>query len=573
MRRLRIFYSLIIAGILFLCLALAYHQVIQFSKYQQLSQVNRIRILPQSASRGCILDRNGNILASNTLSYNLLIMPQDENFSIEHIYKLSQALSISEKKLKSNYNKGYKVPFVPVSLYKEISLAEAVAIGQLKYDFPEIIIQSVPKRKYPLGRVGCHILGYLGQIDTWRLEWLKEYGYKIQDLVGYNGIEEVYDYILRPRDGGRQVEVDSKGRVSRILGFKAASKGKDIQLNIDLRLQEIVHNSLKRHTGCIIVLNPAGEILALENSPNYNPQVFQDGSPSSINLLLNDSDAPLFNRAINGLYPPGSIFKIVVAAAGLEKKKVDSHSQFFCLGSMQIGDRKFHCWESHREEDIVDALAHSCNVFFYNLGLRLGPQLINEYALQFGLNQQTGIDLSGESTGYLPYSFWQRIKKARRWFAGDTANLSIGQGEILVTPLQIARMMAALANDGKLVKPRLLRSVNESGQFLEVPPSGQAANLPISKETLEIIRRGLIGAVNKPGGTADVLANLGISIAGKTGSAQVSSGQAHGWFAGYFPVNKPRFVICVFLEHIGSGYYCCLLTKNIIEQMLVEGLL
>jgi len=421
--------------------------------------------------------------------------------------------------------------------------------------------------------LASHILGYLSQIDAWRLERLKEYGYKIQDLVGYNGIEEIYDYILRPRDGGMQIEVDSKGRLSRILGFKDSQRGKDIALTVDLRLQEIIHNNMKGNTGCAIVLNPInGDVLALASFPDFNPQIFQEDFSAQLNSLLNDPDAPLINRAINSSYPPGSVFKIVVAAAGLERKKIDSQSKFFCSGNIQIGNRQFSCWGTHREENIVDALSHSCNVFFYNLGLRLGPQLINEYALKFGFNQQTGIDLTGESLGFLPYSLWQRIKRHQKWFAGDTANMSIGQGEILVTPLQIARMMAAIANGGKLIKPRLLKSIKD-GSLIINSTSGQAVNLPISKETLQIIRKGLVGAVNEQGGTADILANLGISIAGKTGTAQVANAEAHGWFVGYFPVDKPRFVICVLLEHVGSGYRSCQLTKSIIEQMLAEGLL
>lgn len=573
MTRLRTFNGFIVVGFLFLCSALIYHQISKHNKYRQLNQANRIRVLPQPSIRGNILDTNGSVLADNILSYDLLIMSESRDFPTEQISRLSSVLSIPENQLKSRYKQGYTLPFIPVLLCGDISLSQAVAIGQLKYDLPEVIIQINPKRIYPLGNVASHVLGYLSQIDVWRLEQLKEYGYKIQDLVGYSGIEEVYDYILRPHEGGMQVEVDSKGRLSRILGFKSPQKGRDIELTIDLRIQRIIHENLRGYTGCVIVLNPVnGDILGLVSFPDFDPQIFQGESPSLLNPLLNDPDAPLLNRAISGVYPPGSVFKIVVAAAQLEEKKISPHTKFFCSGKIQIGNRQFSCWKSHGEQGIVDALANSCNIFFYNLGLRLGPQLINEYALKFGLNQLTGIDLRAESRGFLPYSLWQRIKRRRRWFAGDTVNLSIGQGEILVTPLQIARMMASIANDGKLIKPGLLKSIREGDQVID-SPSRQAVNLPISKETLRIIREGLIGAVNKPGGTANVLANLGVSIAGKTGTAQVGSGQAHGWFVGYFPIEKPRFVICVFLEHVGSGYHSCIITRRIIEQMQASGLL
>jgi penicillin-binding protein 2 len=594
MRRLRILHFFIIAGFLFLCLALIYYQIFQFNKYRQLSQANRIRILPQSAARGSILDRNGNVLAESALSYSLLIVPKGRNYPKEQISKLSSILSIPAVQLISRYNNNYINPFVPVLLYRDISRSSAVAIGQLKYDLPEVIIRVSPKRIYPLKNICSHILGYLSNIDAWRLSRLKQYGYKIQDLVGYSGAEEVYDFILRPHEGGMQIEVDNTGRLSRILGFRAPQKGKDIELTIDVRLQRIIHNNLVGHTGCVIILNPEnGEVLALDSFPSFNPQMFQDNSSSlELKSLLKDPNAPLLNRAINGLYPPGSVFKIVVATAGLERKSIDRKSNFFCSGNMQIGNREFSCWEAHGEVDIIDAIAHSCNIFFYNLGLRLGPRVINEYALRFGLNQATGIDLSGESTGFLPFSIWHRIKRRHRWFAGDTANLSIGQGEILVTPIQIARIMAAIANGGKLIKPRLLKSINPTlarkGGVNPVPArrsgirdetqiidsySGETPNLMINKDTLQIIRQGLIDAVNQPGGTAGILSDVGIPIAGKTGTAQVVSGMAHGWFVGYFPLDKPKFVICVFLEHSGSGYYSCQLAKKIIGQLLVEGLI
>jgi penicillin-binding protein 2 len=239
---------------------------------------------------------------------------------------------------------------------------------------------------------------------------------------------------------------------------------------------------------------------------------------------------------------------------------------------MQIGDRKFSCWSSHGQENIFGALAHSCNIFFYNLGLRLGPQLITKYAQKFGFGQRTGIDLNGESTGYLPYSLWERIKRQKTWFSGDTANLSIGQGEVLVTPLQVARMMAAVANGGKLIQPMLLESIKDEGKILEPQPA-QIIDLALSEENLRIIREGLARAVSDSQGTAHVLADVGISIAGKTGTAQAGSGRAHGWFAGYFPADKPKFVICVFLEHSGTGLRSCLLAKKIIKRMLAEGLL
>ncbi|MBU1871572.1 MAG: penicillin-binding protein 2, partial [Candidatus Omnitrophica bacterium] len=477
MAKIRVVNLLIAAGFILLWIALFYLQIISFPQYHQLSQANRIRILPQPASRGRILDCNGNILAADDLSYNLLLIPESRQFPQEQISKLSKILSVSEEELKQEFSKKYTLPFVPLLLSEDLPLEQAVAIGQLKYDLPRIDIQVVPKRVYTLGNVTSHILGYMGEIDVWRLEQLKEYGYKVQDLIGYSGVEEVYDYILRPIEGGMQVEVDNRGRLSRILGIKAAKKGRDIQLTVDARIQKIIHDNLKDKTGSVVVINPQdGELIALASYPDFDPLVFQKGRASLINPLLNDPDAPLFNRAISGQYPPGSVFKVIVASAGIEKKKIGSSTTFICSGELKVGNRQFSCWGLHGEENIRDAIVHSCNVFFYNLGLSLGPQLINEYALKFGLGQRTGIDLNAEATGYVPYSLWERIRRRRSWYPGDTANLSIGQGGLLVTPLQIARMMAVFANGGKLIKPVLIKSIENESNNLEPLSRNQSVN-------------------------------------------------------------------------------------------------
>ncbi len=573
MNRLRSVHWFVIAGFLFLCSILAYYQVVQFSNYKQLSQANRIRIVPHSASRGRIFDRNGKTLAGNAFSYNLLIMPQEGQYPVTQITKLSQILSVPIQELRAKYNRGFIAPFALVLLYKDISLSEAIAIGQLKYDLPAIVVQRESKRTYPLDSLASHVLGYLGYIDAWRLARLKEYGYKIQDLVGYSGIEEVYDYVLRPRKGGMQIEVDSKGRVSRVLGFKAAQKGKDVKLTLDVKLQNIVHQNLNGKIGCVVILDPAnGDVLALASYPDFNPQVFQDGDSASLRSVLNDGDSPMLNRAITGLYPPGSVFKVPLAMGALEKRHIGPYEEILCSGNLQIGNRSFACWDTHDEENIVDALAHSCNVFFYALGLRSGPQLINEYALKFGFGQLTGIDLNNEFSGFVPYSLWQRIKRRKGWFAGDTANFSIGQGDVLATPLQVARMIAAFANDGKLVKPRLLKSIHDGDRVIDSGPP-EVVDLALDKHLLRRIKDGLEAAVSDKQGTANILSDLNVRVAGKTGSAQAPYGLAHGWFAGYFPANKPKFAICVFLEHVDSGYYSCLLTKDIIMQMLEQKML
>lgn len=574
MKRIRFLSAFVAASFLLICLVLVYLQIVRFSEYQRLSQANRVRLLPQPASRGLILDRNGNLLAGNAPSYNLLLVPEEMRAESQ-ISLLSEVIAIPEEQIKAQIKSKNIVPFTPLLLKEGISPEEAILLGQLKYDLPGVDVQIIPKRQYPLGDIACHLLGYIGKIDAWRLERFKNYGYKSRDLVGYGGVEETYDYILRPEEGGMQIEVDSRGRLFRILGLKSSRRGANIHLTIDIRVQRIIQEHLQGLTGSIVVLDADNaEVIALASSPTFDPNIFGGQPSASVQALLTDSGAPLFNRAVSASFPAGSVFKVVLAAAGLEHNKIDSKSAIFCPGYAQIAGRRFSCWTSHGQQDLVEALANSCNVFFYNLGLRLGPQLITRFAAKFGFSQRSGIDLSAESAGNLPYSLWERITRKRQWFPGDTANLSIGQGEVLVTPLQVARMMAAVANGGRLIQPTLLKSAIDPARDLELtPPPPKVVNLSLKEENLLLIRQGLAKAVSSPTGTAHPLADVGIPVAGKTGTAQVASAQSHAWFVGYFPVDRPRFVLCVFLEHGGKGHNSCLVARSIIKQMLTEGLL
>jgi penicillin-binding protein 2 len=318
-------------------------------------------------------------------------------------------------------------------------------------------------------------------------------------------------------------------------------------------------------------MNPySGEIIALASSPNFNPALFIKQDPAA-GRILNNPDAPLVNRAISGLYPAGSMFKLVVATAALETNKINLATTFVCTGSTQVGREDFACWDTHGPQNVMQAIPHSCNVFFYKTGLLVGPQLIYDYALKLGLARPTAIDLPYEAGGFIPSPLWKRINKFKNWFNGDTANLAIGQGDVLVTPLQIARLMAVFANRGSLVTPYIVEAID--GQDISLYKS-KSVRLAIKQTTLDSIRQALRNVVADSGGTGNILSNLPFTVAGKTGSAQSGRGQqAHGWFAGFFPYKNPKFVICTFLEHGGSGYMSCVVTKQILEEMAREGLI
>ncbi|MCX5703130.1 MAG: penicillin-binding transpeptidase domain-containing protein, partial [Candidatus Omnitrophica bacterium] len=379
------------------------------------------------------------------------------------------------------------------------------------------------------------------------------------------------DYYLRQEEGGLSIEVDHKGRFVRTLGFRPPRNGRDIQLTLSLKIQKIVEDKLGDRKGCVIIMDPdTGEIIAMVSSPSFNPSAFVDKSSSSLSYLFNNPDAPLINRAISAAYPPGSTFKAIVATAGLETKKINLSTTFLCKGSIFVGKQEFACWNIHNQQSLIPAIAHSCNVFFYKTGLLIGPWAIHDYAVKFGLSRPTSFELPYEASGFLPSPLWRKINRFRNWFDGDTVNLSIGQGDVLVTPLQMVRMMAVFANRSFLVTPYIVKAVD--GRDISLYQR-KITHFPIKTSTIDYIRQGLRGVVLDAAGTANVLSSLAVPVAGKSGTAQAPPGQAHAWFIGFFPFKNPRFTICVFLERGGPGYFSCVLAKQIIEAMLSEGLI
>jgi len=563
---------LIIVGIAFwvLVLRLFHLQLIEGKKLFQLSQANSIRIQKLKGARGRIFDRNGTVLVDNTFSYDLVVYPQQIDNPDDFLKKLSSVLGIPFGDLRLRFQKEIGSSALPKALVKALDKDKAIILEELKFKLPSVAIQTNPKRYYPYGRLASHLLGYLSSIDYWRLNMWQDYGYSSQDTVGFGGIEERYDYYLKPQDGGIQLEVDNRGRIRRILGFKLPSPGKDIYLTIDARIQKIAEEALGDYTGAVVIMEPfTGEIMAMASSPNFSP--FDCSyNPSILKNMLSETEAPLINRAISGVYPPGSVFKPVVAVAGLENKRIDKKTTFFCEGSLKIGNRQFGCWEKHGAQNLFWAIVHSCDVFFYKVGLSLGADKLSEYALKFGLGKATYVDLPEEKIGFVPHPLLRKKEKRQSWFEGDTANFSIGQGELLSTPLQIVRMISVFANKGKLVRPYVVKSIGNKDISSK---QRKIISLPIEESILNTINQAMEAVVSSPEGTAHILNIDGLSIAGKTGTAQVSKKQPHAWFAGFFPVENPRYSICVLLEHAGSSTNACLVAKKIIERIKEESLL
>ncbi len=545
-------------------------QVIQGTKFKELSDKNCIRLIPQIGSRGTILDRNNAVIVNDIISYDVMVLPRDISQLELTLANLSRVLGISAEELKKRFKNAYLNPSIPVALVRNIEMKKAVTLEELKADFPGVVVQPNPIRGYRYGKLACHVLGYLGEIDRWRLTKLADYGYNTKDIVGFGGVEEKYDYYLRQEEGGVSAEVDHRGRFMRMLGYKPPRSGKTVQLTLDLRIQKIVEEAMGERTGCAIMMDPyTGEIIAMVSNPGFDPTVFVARQNDKIAGLFANSKAPLLNRAISGVYPAGSSFKPIVASAALETGKENLSTTFVCTGSTFVGRKEFKCWGVHGAQDIVGALKHSCNVFFYKTGILVGGQNMYEYAVKFGLSKPTSFELPNEGSGFVPNPLWKKISRFQKWLDGDSANLAIGQGELLVTPLQMLRMVAVFANKGYLVTPFVVRAVD--GKIID-DPQRKIVPMAIQESTIDTVRRGLRG-VTEEGGTASILNFPEITVAGKTGTAQNPSGAPHGWFIGFFPFEKPRYAMVVFLEHGVAGYMSSLTAKQIITQMLKEGLM
>jgi penicillin-binding protein 2 len=538
-------------------------QIIQGDYYRELAENNRLRKLPIKAPRGLIFDRNGRLLVENIPSYNLLIDRSRSANLARSLAFVAQVLGRPVSDLQALLARYRTTPvFKPVLLAEDLTLSQVSQIGVAGLEFPEFEVDVEHLRLYRHREQTAHVLGYLGEVTEEDLE-RSDGSYEAGDLVGKKGIEQTYDAVLRGRDGERVVVVDSRGQLLREYGRKPAMPGKNLILTIDLDLQQEAARWLDgpEKVGAIVALDPRnGELLAFVSSPGYNPNLFARRlQKDDWQALLDDPNTPLQNRAIQNAYSPGSTFKIIMATAGLTERVVGEHDRFQCSGGATFYGHPFRCWrkEGHGLVNAHDALERSCDVYFYHLGQRLEIRRIARYARLLGLGAPTGIDLHGEKTGLVPDPDWSLKYRKMPWYLGETISVAIGQGPVLVTPLQMASTVAVVANGGKRVVPHLVKGTS-------LPPP---VRVPLDVNALRIVREGMWGVVNDPSGTAYNSARVaGLDIAGKTGSVQVIAQKTridartlpfkyrdHAWFVSFAPLAEPRLVVVVFAEHGGAG--------------------
>jgi len=541
-------------------------QVIDSDKYDTLAERNRVREIPIIAPRGRMLDRDGRVLVDNRPSFSVLLLREDMSQVEKHLGAISDGLGIPMADLEEQLNNTKDLPhFEPIIIKPEASQADVAFIESHRVDIPVLEMISVSRRRYQPEGFLSHAVGYVGEVSE---EQIEESNGKLRpgDFAGKSGLERQYNDILMGTDGKRRVVVNSVGKEMKDmrLSEQEAIPGKQIQLSIDYDLQLVAEQSLGARPGAVVALDPRnGEVLAMLSHPAADPNDFAVRiSGDEWKRLNEDPEKPLLNRAIQAQLAPGSVFKIVTATAMLEDHVPSESFKTTCPGYATFFGRQYHCWvyyaktgrKSHGVTDLHEAILKSCDVFFYNVGLRLGIERLAYYASHFGIGHKTGIDLPSEEPGLMPSPGWVQRVQHRKWYQGEVISVSTGQGAVTTTPVQLARMIGGIASGGVFMQPHMLKDA----------PNVGVERFPISEPTAEKITDAMYGVVNEPGGTAGQLRLAGIELSGKSGTAQVigydTLARIHkqkkfddnAWFVGYAPRRNPEIVVSVLVQESGK---------------------
>ncbi|OGC12309.1 penicillin-binding protein 2 [candidate division WOR-1 bacterium RIFOXYA12_FULL_52_29] len=524
-------------------------QVIEGGKYRRLALENAAKTIPIYAPRGIIYDRVGKIIAQNQAVFSIQVMPQllsdhDPERRDRVLKKLSAILGEEVKPIKRADR--------PILIKDNIDVKTAITVEELGKELKGVEVVVHPVRLYPYGKAASHLLGYVGEIEADELKRLKIEGYRLGDTIGKDGIEKIYDKLIRGKDGGKRIEVDVRGNPIRVLGSVNPAPGADVFTTIDIELQQAADVALGAKIGAVVVLDPrSGELLSLVSHPNYDPNIFVKQLESVEWEKLEKKRHPFMDRAL-AIYPPGSIFKAIVLTAALEKKVTEPKESFFCPGYYRINNRIARCWKEsgHGRITAEDGLVNSCDIVFYELGRRLGPDLIAEYSRKYGLGERTGLDLPHEKIGLVPDTAWKKRALGEGWYEGDSINYGIGQGFLQVTPIQMAKVYGTIAT-GRQMRPYIVTEIRKKdGEALYQQGPKEVGVIPGNSETVKVVRDALREVVKRATGRAASVP--GIPAAGKTGTAQ-NPGLPHAWFICYAPYDEPEIVIASFVEHGEHG--------------------
>ncbi len=563
--------SIAAAVMLFLLVTrLWYLQIIESANLLDLSESNRLRFVPVAASRGTILDRNGKILVGNTPSFSLAVIPQDVKDKDILIAHLSKSLDLDRTELLGKWEKGKgRARYYPIILASGITRDQLEFLEENRLQLAGIDIEMKPVREYPNGNLAAHLLGHLGEISENELDRPEFKDFNPGDYTGKSGIERNWEHELHGSDGGRQIEVDARGRFLRTISESPPVVGNSLVLTIDAGIQKAAEQAFGDKAGAAVAMDVnSGEILSFVSNPGFDPALFTGRMPvKQWNDYLEDKRHPLENKALTGQYPPGSTFKIITALAGLEQGIIDENSTIICKGSYAVGNSVFKCWEKkgHGSVNLKRALRESCDVYFYQLGEKLGIDRIASCAREFGLGKLLGIGLENEKGGMIPTIGWKEKKYGKKWYGGDTLSAAIGQGYVLATPIQLASMIATVANEGTIYRPFLVKRVmNPDGKVVKEFAPQIIKKLAISQKNFRLVKEGLLAVVNEPHGTGAAARLYEVKVAGKTGTSQVvkmrdSRGAVpyqfrdHALFVAFAPFDKPEVAVAVVIEHGEHG--------------------
>ena len=566
-----------------------YFQVVQHERYQELAENNHQRTIALRAPRGVLLDRHQKVLVENRSSFTISIVREHTKDLNRTIQVLSEVAGLNPKDVHEVVNRHRREPtYRPIVIVDDASLAQVAAVlaRRLEFELPDVLVQEVPTRQYPSEAFAAHLFGYVGEASEGQIE---SEGLQSGAIVGQAGVEKVYNKLLMGENGARRVVVNSMGREIRTLEEIPPHEGRRVQLTIDLDLQRAAEDAFKAggFNGAAVVMDPrTGEVLAFTSRPGYDPNDIAAGIDRATWAGLNtDPLKPLQNRAIQGRYSPGSTFKIVVAVAALEEGVITPDFRVSCGGGATFYGRHFQCWKrgGHGSVDLRQAMEQSCNVYYYTVGNMLGVDKIHKWATLLGLGEKTGVDLPNEIEGIVPSTEWKRQRYNEKWYAGETISVSIGQGQVSITPISLAVMMSTVANGGTRFVPQLLKAVDEGSGWKLVPPPAPRSRVQLKEATVKALHDGLFYVVNR-NGTGGRARIPGRDVSGKTGTAQVISltggrqaaGRTnrdlrdHGWFVFFAPRDNPEIAGVVFGEHNEHGSNSAPIAKHVMETYFAK---
>lgn len=563
-----------------------FFQVVQHERFKELAESNHQRTLPLAAPRGVIYDRSSRVLVENRRSLNISIVREHTRDLDRTIRLLASATGVDEQRVRETLERHRREPaYQPIVVIQDATLSQVAAVSARRLDFEagDVMIQEVPTRTYPDQSLAAHLIGYVGEASD---QQVSDDGVSVGTVIGQSGVERVYNKMLMGEDGARRVVVNSMGREIRTIDEVEPIEGRRVQLTLDYSMQKAAEDAFRAYgyVGAAVVLDPRnGDVLTHVSLPAYDPNSFATGIDRTTWQALNtDQLRPLQNRAIQGRYSPGSTFKVVVATAALEEGVITPEKQIFCAGGATFYGRFFKCLGHHGFMDLRHALEKSCNTYFYTVGNMLGVDRIHEWSERLGLAGKSGVDLPNEIESLVPSTEWKRQRYNERWYPGETISVAIGQGQVSVTPVSMAVMMATVANGGTRLVPRIVKAVDEGHGWQELQPSNPFKPFLMKPSSVAALHDGLWMAVNGSG-TAIRARVAGRDVSGKTGTAQVISnigkerarGSAkdlrdHGWFVFFAPRDNPELAGAIFAEHSEHGYLAAPIARHIIETYFAQ---